>query len=188
MESLLYLDQKLKNSIINSEILLSGCKLIHKSIEIDDKNYLPFYYHLGTQFKAKNVIQIGSKLGLIGYCYMQSCKDVEIWNLIDNFDFCKSFVESNLNQFKKIKVNYSNKKDFENVNADLAFLTEKSEDKLENIHNLNYLWDNLNDKGLLIVDYIHDEAMSQAFDEFCRVKNKIGHKLKTRYGVGLIYR
>ena len=72
--------EQLKRGLMSPQNLLAGAKLLDESSrnsgEYQDFNYLPFYYHLGKQLTPKVVYQIGAKLGLVGACFLRSCKTV----------------------------------------------------------------------------------------------------------------
>jgi len=196
--------KQLELGLISPDLLLSGTKLIDESSrnagDYKDGNYLPFYYHLGKQLKSKNVYQIGAKLGLVGACFLKSCKTVESWLAMNNDKtFTTQIITANL----KLNTKYFNDimpgpiscisftdniletetphtKSFSGF--DLGFLTENfGEDRY--LKHMNFLWKFLLPEGLLVADYItaHD-----VFHEFCRVKNREPIIFNTRYGVGII--
>ena len=73
------------------------------------------------------------------------------------------------------------------VNYEIAFLSESYNSELMKKY-LEILWDHLISGGLLVVDYIQNEANMEIFKGFCRVKNREPHILDTRYGVGILIR
>lgn len=192
-----------------TDILLGSVKLLDVSSRsapaFQDNRYLPFYYHLGKLVKQPVVVhQVGVKLGLIAACFMQGCDYPVQWNgmeeIIDNVKLPKSIINSNLKKFSKNGVEgrfcaFPDKS--MNVAtaefpvdlglADLAFLTDKYDiDKTQNY--LELLWEHLNPEGLLVVDYIHDDAVKTAFEGFCRVKNREPVIFNTRYRIGIVTR
>ena len=81
------IERQLNIGLINTNTLLSGVKLIDESLKITpeylDNNHFPFYYHYGKQVSPKKICQIGPKLGLVGCCFLRSCKTVTQWDIFD---------------------------------------------------------------------------------------------------------
>ena len=195
--------KQLDQGLIGSDKLLAGTKLLDESSreagDYTDIRYLPFYYHLGKQLTPKSVYQIGAKLGLVGACFLRSCKTVEQWIAMDqDRDLAARIIESNL----KLHTKYCNDpmpggsvgymglsdsmlempaaKDFPGF--DLGFLTENFGSE-RYIKHLKFLWNFLSPEGLLVADYINS---GDVFHEFCRVNNREPEIFNTRYGVGII--
>ena len=190
------INKKLDSGIMQSSTLLSRAKFIDisskESAAFNDPRYFPFYYYLGSQISTKKVCQIGSKLGLIGLCFLQGNKTVENWLVLEKqikdikipFNIIKSnfFISGN----KNVELNYINLSEC-NKKFELCMLTEKY--NCEEIkHYLEYLWSSLSPEGLLVVDYIQDDAVKDVFFDFCRVKNREPMIFNTRYGVGILTR
>jgi len=67
----------------------------------------------------------------------------------------------------------------------MAFISEPC-DKI--FDQLEFLWNQLRSEGLLVIDYIQNDVINDAFLSFCRVKNREPKSFNTRYGVGIIKR
>lgn len=200
------LRQQLNAGLINSDVILSGAKLVgdtdHESTSFRDPRYLPFYYHLGKQLQPKVVYQIGAKLGLVGAAFMKSCKSVTDWIAMDEDRNHRAMViTSNLRlnenpayRTTEYQSGYMGLNDSmldiknEHTEAfpgcDMSFLSEDF-GKDRYLRHLNFLWMILKPEGLLVADYI---TANDAFHEFCRVKNREPMIFETRYGVGIVQR
>ena len=196
------LRKQLDDGLISSDKLLAGTKLLDESSraagDYNDIRYLPFYYHLGKQLTPKSVYQIGAKLGLVGACFLRSCKTVEQWLAMDqDRNLAARIIESNLKLHTKYcddpmpgmmgymglsdsMLEMSAAKEF--AGFDLGLLTENFGPE-RYVKHLNFLWKNLTPEGLLVADYIHSHDV---FHEFCRVNNREPDVFNTRYGVGII--
>ena len=197
------LSSKLDKPTISTDILLGRVKLLDSSSRdtaaFNDNRYLPFYYHLGKEIdQSVKVIQIGAKLGLIGACFMQGCKHAVDWWAIEEevleTSIPKNIIKSNLKMFCQGQSDLFvpwNSMDISlmsiEVNYEIAFLSESYNSELMKKY-LEILWDHLISGGLLVVDYIQNEANMEIFKGFCRVKNREPHILDTRYGVGILIR
>lgn len=185
MES--YLKSKLEKTDFDPEILLGSVKLLDEGSKetaaFKDSKYFPFYYHLGSQIKPKNVIQIGPKLGLVGACFLQSCKTVENWLIKDAFGEPIPFIRSNLRKFapKNCLIEFGEN----DIKADLALFTEPCP-KARFADFLNVLWDSLDSEGILLVDCLFEEFVEHKFTEFCSIKNREPVIFNTRYKVGIV--
>lgn len=203
-----YLSSRLDNPTISSDILLAQVKLLDSSSRespaFNDPRYLPFYYHLGQATSPKKVEQIGPKLGLIAACFLQGCPTVEDWSSMDTMLDGKrppmSIINSNIKKFFKGKLNSEHQTFCFGVHPnnllietgvdytfDMGLLTDQYSPEHTQIM-LDYFWKHLNPSGLLVVDYIHDEAVGEVFRTFCRVKNREPLVFSTRYGVGIVTR
>lgn len=193
--------RQIDQSLITTDKLLAGAKFIDESSkecgEYLDSRYFPFYYHLGKQIEPKTVCQIGSKIGLVGACFLRSCKTVESWLAMDHErGHVANITTSNLKLNTKYKnnilpgpigfmgLNDSMLEIESTFQYDLCFLSEDF-GKERYLKHLNFLWKILNQKGLLVADYINSHDV---FHEFCRVKNREPIIFETRYGVGIIER
>ena len=199
--------EQLKLGLMSPQNLLAGTKLLDESSrnsgDYQDFNYLPFYYHLGKQLTPKVVYQIGAKLGLVGACFLRSCKTVEQWLAMDeDRNLAARLIEANLKLHTKYSENISpggpigymglsdgmleqttpHTKDFPGF--DIGFLTENF-GKERYLKHLNFLWKYLVPEGLLVADYINSHDV---FHEFCRVNNREPAIFNTRHGVGIIQR
>jgi hypothetical protein len=188
------IEDNLKKGSITTDVIIPNVKLLNfsskNSPEFNDFNYLPFYYHLGNYLKPKKVIQIGSKLGLVGACFLKSCKTVEEWTIYEDFNQNYRFVDSNLrlNGCKNILFKNIKKDEVENnKNTDIAFLSEKFDNEKTVIF-LEFLWNSLKNDSYLIVDYIKDDQISEIFQNFYFIKNRKPILFNTRYGLGILKR
>lgn len=192
---------KLDKLYISTDILLGSVKLLDSSsrntASFNDNRYLPFYYYLGKEIKHPiSVIQIGTKLGLVGACFMQGCSHVADWHAIEDGSdqrFPTNIIKSNLKKYCKgisdLETTIATISDdsSEDDFYDIAFLSEKyDKDNIQSY--LEFLWHRLKPEGLLVVDYIQNEVNLDVFKGFCRVKNREPKILDTRYGVGIIVR
>lgn len=183
------LKDDLDKGLIGPRVLLSGVRLLdeasRESPEYNDSLNFPFWYHLGKQVGVKQrAFQIGPKLGMIPYCLLQ-CAYFREWVC---FGGNNSFVVKNIQERSShTKVSFQTQLDEHDGLYQLCLLTQEYD--FNNARKfLDFLWLGLESGGLLVVDYIDSEGQGEAFDEFCRVKNRESVKFKTRYGVGIIER
>lgn len=177
--------QKLLNGAMSSRILLSRTKVFDElarscSIYADNRHF-PFYYYLGQQVKPKKVMQVGPYLGLPAACFLQSARSVKEWLCVGERT---RITESNIQLHCKgwvVMVEWSSSF-YESYKSDIAFLSQQFT-KEETMVHMEFLWDHLEPEGLLVVDYI---TVSNAFVEFCRVKNRTPTIFQTRHSIGIV--
>lgn len=205
-----HIRDKLDKGHITSNILLGQAKLLDGSSRntpaFNDPRYFPFYYYLGQVTRPKKVEQIGVKLGLIAACFMQGCPEPVEWQgmetMLDGNRPPMNIINSNMKMFYKAKLTtehqtlafcvHPNNLMLETEHSkehrfDMGLLTDKYEPEHTKIM-LEYFWKHLAPEGLLVVDYIQDDATGEVFREFCRVKNREPQLFETRYGVGMVTR
>ena len=192
------LREKLDKRLMDPKILLGTAKFLTSSAQsapvCNNFRYFPFYYYLGTQTSPQTVVQIGSKLGLIGNCFMQGCKTVTSWLAMDGNRPPVNVIRSNLRMHCTGLVE-SMPLVREKLTADgdttpyidMGFLTEKYDPEEMEIY-LEFFWRNIKPEGLLVVDYIAFEAAKEVFNGFCRVKNREPVLFDTYCGVGILTR
>ncbi len=191
----------LELQFIPSTIILDKLRVVNedsrKASAYVDSTYIPFYYYLGKYIKPKNLIEIGVNLGFFSCAFFKSCETVENYlayqeNVTDYFS--KRLVEKN------IRDNFKNNFDFHygfitdqeflnKVNSkkwDLAFINEeKYYDKYFVV--MDTVWENLSDGGMLVMENtITHSAAKDAFNNFCKVKNRESVIFNTRYGTGIV--
>jgi hypothetical protein len=194
-----HLDARLANTHLDAAMLLSDAKLLDPATRdtpaFNDPRYLPFYYHLGGQLAPRAGYQIGSKLGLVGACFMRGAKVTQSWAAADAPDPAVRHpartIESNLSLYCKGAVS-SVVLDEAALRADgppvdVCVLSERFPPDRAELY-LDHLWRRLRSEGWLVVDYIGDEAGAAVFHKFCRVKNRQPVVFGTRYGLGVITR
>lgn len=195
------LEKDLESQLIPSTIILDRLRVINedsrKASAYVDSTYVPFYYYLGKHIQPKNLIEIGVNLGFFSCAFFKSCKTIENYlayqeNVADYFS--KRLVEKN------IRDNFKNNFDFyygaitdqeflNKVNSkkwDLAFINEeKYYDKYFVI--MDTVWENLSDGGILVMENaITHSPAKDAFNNFCKVKDRESVIFKTRYGTGIV--
>jgi len=181
------IQKKLDAGGMSARILLSATKVFNESVRsasvYADNRHFPFYYYLGQQIQPKKAIQVGPYLGLPASCFLQSCHSVKEWICVGERS---SIVESNTRLFCEGSALFLewHSKFHEDYKADVGFLSQDFA-KEEHLSHLEFLWDHLEPEGLLVSDYI---TSSNAFEEFCRVKNRTPIIFQTRYSVGVIQR
>jgi len=184
---------KFENKNISTNTIIPNIKIINNSSKdspaFTDPRYLPFYYRLGCEVAPKNVLQIGSNMGLIGACFLKGCNTVENWTCIDVNNFYTNITKSNLlKKYYLIFENFFIENDINKINLnkkyDFSFLTEN----LDHIFHdcLTYLWDNTKSNGVIVVDYIFEKNIDKIFKNFCEIKNLNPFLFNTRYGTGVL--
>jgi len=176
-------------------ILLSAAKFLNsqsrESPELTDPSNLPFYYYLGLQCRPSNVIQVGPRLGLPALCFLQGCRSVKEWVVLDwGAGTYARTIMCNVQQKLLGQYNYwvgdidLLRSKIGDKRWDLSLVTEQCETDL-NIY-LGDLWKNLENGGLLVVDYLSVDSVNKAFHEFCRVKNREPIIFETRNRIGIV--
>ena len=199
------LQEDLDKALIGPHQLLSGTKVLaessRESPEYQDRRNLPFWFHLGKQVSVSEVLQIGAMIGLPAACFLQSCKSVSNWGVVQSFtqnvreDGTNNVMSSNIKLHSpEIEVAYHPRRFVMQGkgaigSCGLAILTEEcGSSRYSPTDFLTLLWDCLKPEGLLVCDYINSNAQGEAFREFAGVKNREPVIFKTRYGVGIIER
>ncbi len=194
------LNEKFDKGLMTTNVLLGNAKLLDESSRESspflDPRYLPFYYYLGCQLTPAYVSQIGTVGGLPALCFLKGCKTVLEWdaaldktavvapmnivssNILSAYDVHLRVVVGT----KDETVSWIGKKTY-----DLGLITGHYSEQ-DTVDYLNVLWDNLSSEGLLVVDYINEDATAAAFEKFYRVKNRQPTFFNTRYGVGILQR
>ena len=192
------IEEKL-NKQIPSHIFLDKMRVLdeesRKASSYNDPKYIPFFYWLGTILKPKYLIEIGFKLGLFSGNFLRSCKSVEIFSAFQeesaNF-YSQRLGKSNvLDHYKgRLDIHVGLIYDFEEkinkIEWELALINEEvSYDKHREY--LDTVWSNLSLDGFIAMDYIlRHKPAGEAYNDFCRGKNRIPVVVDTRYGVGII--
>lgn len=195
---------KLDTGQLDPSVLLSRTKQLdpssRESPAFSDPRYLPFYYYLGQVTTHQKIDQVGTKLGLIAACFMQGRAGPVYWLGADAYDNGvrppTTVINSNMKMFAKAGSQVAHMLFHPQsylidgdaaYRTDMALVTEKYSVEHTKIF-LESFWAHLRPEGLLVVDYIHDDAVRGAFTEFCRVKNREPVVFDTRYGVGIVTR
>lgn len=184
------LKEKLSRGI-SSHVLFSKARFLsiesRESPQITDPRNFPFYYFLGTQSTARNVIQIGAKLGLPALCFLQGTKTPEKWVVLDEtVDVYSRTTMSNVRCYLNGEAEYTNlRSKIYSAKWDLGLVIGEFKSLREY---LDDLWGQLVSEGLLVVDYISSECVGKVFHEFCRTKNREPIFFETRNGIGILER
>lgn len=193
----------LNKKIINGKVLLQNCKFVdensRKTPAYFDPLYSPFYYYLGKYLKPKNVFSWNFSLGYLEKCFFMSCKETEHFMAFrkkDDVFFSPRMGAYNISKvYKKescfLKDTLHSDELHEKIKSrkwDCFFITdENSHDDL--LFMLELSWENLNEDGVLIVEYVNDlKKMKNAFFAFSKNYDITPIIYNTRYGTGILQR
>jgi hypothetical protein len=193
------LQEKLHKQIIPARILLGKFSFIddnaRKSHAYVDPNYMPFYYYLGGQVKAKNLAVFGVGIGISAACYLMG-------NQAENFVclqetggeyYSPRLARSNILRVynNKFNIYYGNCfgeffDEFISKKWDLVIYDNKGSYD-DQMSRLNLIWEYLAPDGVLCMDGLKWDANNKrVFNDFAKVKNREKFEVRTRYGIGLL--
>lgn len=162
---------------------------------MNDPKYLPFYYHLGSQLKSKNLIELGFGLGLTASALLQNCPTVEKYVgfqiVKDDFYYSTRLGNSTLKEYFKgnVKIDLGDTKKFEElVNTDiwdLGLITQKIDERFLRLY-MDKIWKNLSSEALIVVDHLQESSRMQIFDDWCKSINRKPEIYETRYTLGIV--
>lgn len=198
MLDLQLLAQKIYKSNLSTRHILSQARLIDEksrnSPAFDDPRYLPVYYKIGQELQPRKVLEIGFELGLKAACLLLGSQQTESYvgfqNQPEEF-YASRLGKSNVKAVynKSLDVIVGDLTDLEtNIKTksfDMAILGDRN---LSDIRPwLSLIWDQVENEGLIIVDYIEEKRRSE-FLLFCNTKNREPFLLETRYGLAILKR
>jgi predicted O-methyltransferase YrrM len=193
------IEKDLNSQIISGKYLLDRLCVINersrKTSAYLDHKYAPFYYYLGKYIKPKSFLEIGFNIGLLGSCFLTSCRTVEKF-----FGFKEKTEEFIPTRIGKINI----KKYTKNLEIyvgqlydeyfykriketwDVALINEeKNFDK--QLEYIETIWPNISNNGILIIEYANSHNPSKlALKVFCERNNIKPMVFNTRYGTALI--
>jgi len=196
-----YITQKLKNSNIAPRVLLARARLGDAkkwdTSEMSDPKYLPFYYYLGQQTKAVNVLEYGFGLGLVGACFCQGTDTVQKYagfqRTTDNFYYSFRLGSATLQEYyqKYTKLAGGGINEFKRLAEtdqwDMVFVSQKIDSKFFRDH-MEIIWANSKPDALIVVDHLAEKDYQEGFVNWCQTKNRTPELYETRYQLGLIVR
>ncbi len=198
MELKRLLEEKLDKGL-SSRVFLDKMRLLDEDSRLtaayNDPRYIPFYYFLGTFIKPKKMIEIGFRLGLSSGNFLKSCKTVE--RFVGFQEKTKEYYSPRLgranvkdNYKKKLDIYIGSVYDFEldkllSGSWDLVIINEEvGYDKYKEY--LEFAWAKLGLDGLIVMEYVNNKVAGEAYEDFCKGKNRDKSVVNTRYGTGLI--
>jgi len=194
-------EDKLKNQLITSRVLLDRLRLIdessRKSSPYQDPKYLPFYYYLAKAMEASSVLHIGFDLGLPLCCFLQGSASTGRtlgFQRRDKAFYSPRLALSNIKDIKGRKFEsecyHGGVLDPEfharlSRGFDLIMITERlNSDQLS--ETLDVCWNYISMDGFLVLDHAKaDKFMGEVLSSFCKAKNRPLVFFDTRYGAGL---
>lgn len=189
------------NSHLTPKNLLPRVRFIDLSSQdtaaFNDSRYLPFYYHIGCVLTSKKIVEVGFGIGLVASSFLSGCKNTETYlgfqERTSEF-YSPRIGRANVREIYKgnLDICVGSIEDFNSKVCSEQWHVGIISEKMDPIKMRGYLesiWKNLSYEGLLIVDYIDmDEAVKQAFCDFCKNKSRSPNLYNTRYGLGLVKR
>lgn len=191
----------MKHASISSKILLGKMGVIEESSRstgaFQDPKYFPFYFYVGREFNFKDIFCVGLELGLQMSCLLQGCEN-------PNSAFCVQFpsesfysprvatsnIKTIVGRYFPLKIHIGELEDSEikfillkKFNASIITVPLKT-DKIMN--SLDFCWNILNEKGVLLVDKISEGDSEKIILDFCKVKNVKCRIFETRYKAAII--
>lgn len=190
------LQQDLKKQLISASILLDSLTVISDSSRLSneylDASYYPFYYYLGKYIEPKSFLEIGFNLGFASACFFKSCKSVTSFLAFqqkkDNY-YSSKIAQNNIKKYYKnsfLFVTSETELFLSNLNEkiDLCIINDVwSYDKARLY--FDFVYNNLTEKSLLVVDHLSDKNMTDAFRDFCKIHQMEVEYFDTRYKVGV---
>lgn len=191
----------LDSGLVSGRMLLDRMRFLDEasrmSAAYSDPKYAPFYYHLGKHLSPKSMIEMGFNLGLLGACFLKSCKTVERY--LGFQEQTEGYYSSRLGM-ANLRSSYKGKTDIyvgtvldegftQKISPnpwDLVILNEEvGFDK--HLLRLDLLWPHVSENGVIVSEYIgrHTPAR-EAFEAFCLSQNRVPVVFDTRYGTGLV--
>lgn len=169
------------------KFLLSKFNLLdddNKSFEASDSLYLPFYYYFGTISDTSNLLEIGFGLGLCSGSFLLGCKTVKNFVAMQDIgqNYNKNIAVHNIKKYYKRKFSFVTNLNDIVIKPDLVIIREKNEERMSQY--LSFVWDFVNYDCKILVDYI--DVNPDTFDIFCKIRNRVPEKMKTRHGCGLV--
>jgi hypothetical protein len=168
------------------------------SVAFQDPTFLPFYYYLGLLVPASRVVVIGFGLGLETVSYLKSKPPIK--SLLSVHDPAGSYYNprigrSNVLNSVKMEPNiivgtiYS--KEFESALEKKTWNTvlicgQRNHDEV--LSTLNYVYEHLEEGGVIAIEGTRTPAVKAAFHNFCLGKNREDFFVGSRYGHGLFFR
>jgi hypothetical protein len=196
------LEEKLDKQL-TSRVFLDRMRVLdedsRKSAAYNDPKYIPFYYWLGSMIQPNSLVELGFRLGLFSANFLRGCKSVEKF---------LGYQEKTA-EFYSPKLGRANVKDHYKGPADIyvGSINDEAFEKLlgatkwqcaiineevgydRHREFLDVLWSKLDVDALIVMDYVNrHKPATEAYMDFCRIKNREPVTINTRYGVGLIKR
>jgi hypothetical protein len=194
------LNKLLEKTILTPKLFLSKLKVGVNQISgnLTDPTYMPFYYYLGTLLpETENLMEIGFDLGLPCCCFMNGCPKVKTFLAFrkkDNAFHAKRLGISNVHNTlkKKFGLWVGEESDPELIKMVLSYTwncviiaDEFNGEKSQRAY-LDLVWSQVSDGGIIVVDFIKNEAVNNAYTNFCKTHNREPFLLNTFRGTGLI--
>lgn len=187
------IEPKLRRGYVTSRVLLGRSRFIDESSPqssaFNDPSHFPFWYHLGASIKPATVLEIGVGLGLRVAALAQGSpieRFAGLQPLAGGEFYGPRLARSNIRDHADARIEiHTSLPGFASTPAgwDVALLSVEGGDYAAY---LDVLWGMLSLGGLLVADYQTRHLPSrEAFEGFCRAKNRDPVLIKTRYGVGM---
>jgi hypothetical protein len=192
---------RLEKGTITGKALLSRFRLLdetsRESPAYSDTRYAPFYYILGQELPAKNLLEMGFRLGICSGCYLRGCRTVEHFLAFQEvgksyysprlgIHNVKDYFKGDLDVYIGAVTDHKFTSKLEAREWDLAIVNEEREYDTHLAY-LELIWSNLAFDGTVVMDYVtHHKASETAYQDFCRRKGKKPQVIPTKYGVGVI--
>ena len=197
------ISDRMNKQLMTPRMLLGGMRLIDESsrmsVQYQDPNYLPFYFHVGRVFDPKKVVCVGLDLGLHISCLLKGCSS-------PSFALC---IQPQSEEFYSSRLALSNIKSVAGrkfpveihigrphdqrpqslvaLGFDAAIVTnESSSDKL--MEAMDFCWKGLRHGGVMAVDHLTHRENEEVFEDFCRGRSASHCVFRTRYKVGMAMR
>jgi hypothetical protein len=199
LEKFKQINSDLSKQIMSSDVLLSDCCLSDSSVKrsfiFNDPTYFPFYYYLGKYAEAKNLLVIGTDLGLTAACFLKSNPVKNILCFQEQSEEYYTFRMCSFNILKQCKTNLdfyygdaldeefqekitSKKWDCVLISLDLSY------DKLRNYFDI--AWNNLVLNGTMVIESGFSKITERATEDFLKITQRDYLEFNTRYKAVLV--
>jgi hypothetical protein len=194
------ISKKMETSALTPKVLQSRFKLwVDRPVALfNDYTYMPFYYHLGKYLGAtKNLIEFGFDLGLPSGCFLEGCPGVEhflAFRKKNNYFYSKRLGVSNIHNIWKKKFEFwlGNESDPELIKSillrkwDCAIISDDNQQEKTYRAYLDLIWNQMNEGGLVVLDYLGTSAAMEAYKSFCKIQSREPFYVNTLRGTGIL--
>jgi len=163
-----------------------------------DPRHFPAFYHLGQAIKPNTVLDLTLGWGLSTACFLFGHKPeyVGVFQRNGDHDYSNRMAVHNIRRAYRRKLGvYAG--GFNDVGLNSLIVSSKWDAVIinEDIPYDDYLayirlaWGNLSDNGVIIMNYVnYDNSAGRAYDDFCKTNHKPKLYVKSKYGIGLMFK
>jgi len=195
-------NREIKSGFVPPRALTSRLPFVTRYLRrrsfFDDHKHFPAFYYLGRALQPQSVLSMPLGWGLSTSCFLFGCKPEYVgvfYHQSGNNSTIRMAIHNVRRAYRKKLAFYDGRLNTKGVDSLLcsskwdAVLIDEDMSYDDYLAYIRITWPHISDNGVLIINYVnYDNAAGRAYEDFCKTNHKPQLYVKSKFGLGLVFK